>query len=357
MCNLKCKYCFYHSAASQRETACYGLMDIHLLEELVIKAFDYADGVCTFAFQGGEPTLAGLDFYKKLLEFQKKHNKKGIQVNNALQTNGIVINEEWAEFLAQNKFLVGLSLDGPKDIHDDMRVDAKRDGSFKAVMNTAKLFDKYKVEYNILTVVSGTVARHAAQVYNFFKKSGFKHLQFIQCLDPLGERFGGHEYSLKPERYAQFLKTTFDLWYKDLTENNYISVRAFDNYVSMTAGYPPESCGMSGVCTCYFVIESDGGVYPCDFYVLDEWLLGKIQDSSFDELIQTEAAKRFVKSSKHMDEKCRTCKWEFLCHGGCRRTREPFEDGKPDLNYYCSAYKEFFDYAGDRIINIARRLN
>jgi len=173
---------------------------------------------------------------------------------------------------------------------------------------------------------------------------------------PLGEKPGGNEYSLTPERYAHFLKTVFDLWHKDLTENNYISVRNFDNYVQMAAGYPPESCGMSGVCTCYFVIESNGGVYPCDFYVLDEWLLGNIKEKGFDELIKTEAAGRFVESSKHINDNCKLCRWYSLCRGGCRRTREPFEGGKPALNYYCPSYKEFFDYAGERINNIAKRI-
>lgn len=356
MCNLKCKYCFYHSEASQREIASYGLMSVELLEKLVIKAFDHAEGFCTFSFQGGEPTLVGLDFYKKLIEIQKKYNKKGIQVHNALQTNGMIIDEEWARFLADNKFLVGLSLDGPNEIHDMLRVDAKGDGSFKMVMNTARLFDKYGVEYNILTVVNSAVARHPNKIYSFFKKNGFRYQQYIQCLDPLGEKPGGHKYSLTPERYASFLKGIFDLWYKDLIEDNYHSIRNFDNYVSMAAGYPPESCGMSGVCTCYFVVESDGGVYPCDFYVLDEWKLGNINETTFAELHKTENAERFVETSKYIHGNCKECKWFSLCRGGCRRTREPFADGRPDLNYYCRSYKEFFEYAGERITQLAKSI-
>lgn len=354
LCNLRCKYCFYHSVSSQRQTESYGLMSTDMLEELIIKALNYAEGFCTFAFQGGEPTLVGLEFYQKLIELQKKHNKKGVQINNTLQTNGVVIDGNWAKFLACNKFLVGLSLDGPKDIHDKLRVDARGAGSFKAVMNATRLFDKYKVEYNILTVVNAMVARHPSQVYNFFKKNGFRYLQFIQCLDPLGEKPGRHEHSLTPKRYSQFLKAIFDLWYNDLISNNYISIRTFDNYVHMAAGYPPESCNMAGICTCYFVIESNGGVYPCDFYVLDKWYLGNIQEHSFDKLIKSETANRFVETSKHIDEHCKGCKHYSLCRGGCRRTREPFSGGKPDLNYYCLAYKEFFDYAGDRINQIAR---
>jgi len=331
-------------------------MDTATLETLVMKALDYAEGACTFAFQGGEPTLVGLEFYKNLLALQKKYNTKNIQIHNALQTNGVVMNEEWADFLAKNKFLVGLSLDGPKEIHDAFRVDYKGGGSFNAVTRAAKLFDKYKVEYNILTVVNSLVARHGSKVYNFFKNSGYKYLQFITCLDPLGEPHGTHEFSLSNERYAAFLKTTFDLWFKDITENNYISIRSFDNYVGMAMGHPPESCGMSGVCSCYFVIESNGGVYPCDFYVLDEWLLGNIKETSFDELIKTGPAIRFVESSKHVSESCKACPYFPLCRGGCRRTKEPFENGKPQQTVYCKAYKEFFEYAGERIALLARNL-
>lgn len=168
-CNLSCNYCFYHDIAENRTIANYGMMDIGLLEKVVQKALEYADHVCTFAFQGGEPTLIGLEFYKKLIEFEKKYNKKKVQINNAIQTNGLRIDEDWARFLAENRFLVGISLDGPKDIHDANRVDAKEGGSFNRVMNTIGFFDKYKVEYNVLCVVNGYVARHANKIYNFFK--------------------------------------------------------------------------------------------------------------------------------------------------------------------------------------------
>jgi len=153
-CNLRCKYCFYNSIIRSRETENYGMMDLNTLEILVKKVFESADIACTFAFQGGEPTLVGLDFYKTLIELQKKYNTKNIQVNNALQTNGIVIDENWAKFLNKNNFLVGLSLDGPKDIHDTNRIDMNKKGSFNIVMNTVRLFNKHGVEYNILFVIN-----------------------------------------------------------------------------------------------------------------------------------------------------------------------------------------------------------
>ena len=205
-CNLRCKYCFYHSIAENRTMPSYGRMTLETLEILVKKALDQADYSCTFAFQGGEPTLAGLDFYCKLIEYVKLYNTKKIKVNYAIQTNGMVIDNEWAKFLHEYNFLVGLSLDGYKDLHDIMRVDVASKGTFNRVMNTVELFNKYKVEYNILCVVNDYLACHVQKAYNFFKKNGFQYLQFIPCLDPLGEIPGGNEYSLTPERYALFLK-------------------------------------------------------------------------------------------------------------------------------------------------------
>ncbi len=334
-------------------TANYGMMDVGLLEQMVKKALEYADHVCTFAFQGGEPTLIGLEFYKKLIELEKKYNLKKVQVNNALQTNGLMIDESWAKFLAENNFLVGISLDGPKDIHDANRIDARSDGSFNRVMNTIELFNKYKVEYNVLFVVNAYVARHASKIYNFFKRHNFKYLQFIPCLDPLNQQPGGNEFSLKPDRFTYFLKSLFDLWYEDTMKGNMISIRYFDNLIGMFMGYRPEACGMSGQCQCQFVVEADGGVYPCDFYVTDEWLLGNIKDKGFDELRNSDAGKSFIEMSLPVDPKCKECRWFNLCRGGCRRDREPFVDKKAGLNYYCESYREFFDYAGERLRQVA----
>lgn len=353
-CNLRCKYCFYHSVAESRDTKSYGVMDMDTLETMVKKTLEFADGVCTFAFQGGEPTVAGLDFFKKLIEFEKKYNTKRVKIQNALQTNGIVIDDEWAKFLAENEFLVGLSLDGPKDINDEYRVDANNEGSFMRVMKTVDLFNKHKVEYNILFVVSGHAAKHVNKIYNFFKKHDFRYQQFIPCLDPLDEVPGGHEYSLTPEKYGVFLKSLFDKWYNDIIKGDMISIRYFDNLIGMFMGYRPEACGMLGQCSCQFVVEADGSTYPCDFYVIDEWYLGNIKDMGFEEMRNSETGKRFVEVSKFIDPECRQCRWANLCRGGCRRNREPFVDGKPVLNYFCPSYKEFFNYAGDRLYEIAR---
>lgn len=357
LCNLRCNYCFYHAIAKQRQIECYGIMDLETLETIVKEALIYADHSCTFAFQGGEPTLAGLDFYKKLMEFEKKYNVKKVQINHALQTNGIEINDQWASFLAEHRFLVGISLDGSKEIHDQNRMDMKSEGSFNKVMNAIALFNKYKVAYNILSVVTGNLARHVGKVYAFFKKNNFKYLQFIPCLDSLTEPKGANPYSLTPARYTIFLKNLFDLWYEDEKSNSRISIRFFDNLLGIFMGYRPEACDMLGKCTSQFIIEADGSVYPCDFYVIDKWRLGNIKDTSFLELKNSEKSIRFINSSENHSPKCQHCKWFNLCHGGCRRDRLPLDSDSPGLNYFCSSYQEFYAYAGDRLRKLAHNLN
>ena len=178
-CNINCKYCFYKCLSSNRKEYSKGFMSEETLEQLIIQAFAYADGCVTFAFQGGEPTLAGLSFFEKAVELQKKYNKNKIVVENTLQTNGILIDEKWAAFLAENHFLVGLSLDGPKKIHDAFRKDIKEQGTFERVMHTVALLEQYHVAYNIVSVITSESVEKAAYLYKFYKRNGFHYLQFI----------------------------------------------------------------------------------------------------------------------------------------------------------------------------------
>lgn len=353
---MRCRYCFYNDISNKRAQRSYGFMNVDLLEIIVRKALNEVEDACTFAFQGGEPTLAGLDFYKKLVEYEQKYNQRNIEINNTIQTNGLAIDEEWAHFLAQNHFLVGISLDGPKKIHDLYRIDDQSKGTFQRIIKAINLFDHYHVKYNILTVVTAQVARDIHKIYNFFKNKNFTYLQFIPCLDPLEEEPGGYRFSLTPEKYSYFLKMLFDLWYRDVMKGHIISIRYFDNLLQLLMGYPPEACGMVGHCNCQFIIEANGGVYPCDFYVLDKWDLGNIKNHSFSQLLNSPTAQQFIQSSTYIDPVCQECPWFRLCRGGCRRWREPFVDEKLRLNYLCSAYKEFFAYTIDRFKNIIEKI-
>ena len=345
LCNLDCRYCFYHDVAENRATPSHGIMPDEVLETMVRKALAFADGDCTFAFQGGEPTVAGLPFFERVVALQRQYNTKKVRVHNAIQTNGIAIDAAWAQFLAKNRFLTGVSLDGPRDIHDANRVDAREMGSFDRVMAAIGHLKAAGADFNILSVVTGWSARHAAKIHRFFRQEGFAYLQFIPCLDPFGEPPFSRPHSLTPARYAVFLTTMFDLWKEDALRKTPVSIRWFDNLAGMLLGAPPEACGMSGRCSCQFVVESDGSVYPCDFYVLDEWKIGSILTDGFIEMRESEPARRFIEQSLPEDATCTQCEWRSLCRGGCRRYREPFVDGQPGLNLHCAAYRAFFAHA------------
>lgn len=351
LCNLRCRYCFYHDEAGVRQKESYGIMQIEVLERIIEKALHYASGACTFAFQGGEPTLAGLDFFRAVVALQKKYKDKNLKVYNTIQTNGVLLDEDWCAFLAKEKFLVGLSVDGIKETHDFCRVYPDGSGSFNRVMQAARRMEKYKVEFNILTVVYAATARHIAKIYEAYKKQNFRYLQFIPCLDPLQNP--AESFALTPERYADFMKRLFDCWYRDLMAGNYISIRQFDNYIGMLRGYPPECCGFSGVCALQNVIEADGSVYPCDFYVLDEYRLGNLCTDRFEEIEQRGKESGFVEASAPLPEECRRCRYAALCRNGCRRHRI---GGPAGVNRFCKAYQEFFDYSFERMAALAQNL-
>lgn len=274
MCNLNCRYCFYHDIVEKREQRSYGFMEEKTLEAVVRKGLAAATQDCTIAFQGGEPTLIGLDFYRSVVALQKKYNVNRVRIHNAIQTNGLALNAEWADFLRENRFLVGISLDGVKATHDVNRLDAHGAGTFNRVMQAVQLLESRGVEYNILTVVNRQTAAHAGQIYSFYKRNRLRYLQFIPCLDPIGDAPGGEPYSLTPADYGDFLCALFDLWYRDAKRGEAVSIRQFENYIEMLLGCPPEACGMAGVCGMQHVVEADGSVYPCDFYVLDGYRLG-----------------------------------------------------------------------------------
>ncbi len=352
-CNIRCQYCFYHDEQLIRETFSYGFMSEETLEVLIKKALECATAYCSFGFQGGEPTLRGLDFFRKVVAVQKRYNIHHTKVANAIQTNGLLIDDEWARFLHDNHFLVGLSLDGTKDVHDRHRVDADGNGTFNRVLRAAQKLTAYQVDFNLLTVVTNRTADAITKIYNFYRRSNLLYQQYIPCLDPLGEERGTSSYSLTPEKYGKFLKTLFDLWYRDVTAGRFIYIRYFENLLGILLGRRPESCGMDGRCMLQNVVEADGSVYPCDFYCLDQWRLGNIHTDSFEEMAKSEAARKFLAEGMSHRDSCRECPYAFLCRGGCRRDREPLGSGD---NYFCRAYKEFFAYALPRLQEIARQL-
>jgi uncharacterized protein len=356
-CNLRCRYCFYTDAAAHRASPSLGRMSPETAEILVDRAMNYGDGSCSFVFQGGEPTLRGLDFFRQFSTLVKKHsNPKKLQISYAFQTNGILLDDDWADWFAENHVLVGLSLDGPKDLHDRCRVDVEGRGTFQRVLNAAHLLDRHGVDYNILTVVTEASARSGQKLYQFFQKNGFRYQQYIECLAPLDQIGETAPDALSPARYGQFLKTMFDCWYRDIKAGHYVYNRYFENLMMIMVGQVPESCTMQGVCGPQWVIEADGSVYPCDFYALDQWRLGNIVTDSFAQLEQAREQSGFVAWSRQVPADCLACHWRPLCQGGCRRNREPVTADSTGNNRFCDAYRSFLEYAYPRLTELTQLL-
>ncbi len=351
-CNMNCEYCFYRDEAENRNNAFLGFMSEETAEKLIARAYEYADGYCSFMFQGGEPTLSGLDFFRIFVDAEKRLNTGNIKVFNSIQTNGILIDDDWAQFFHNEKFLVGLSLDGTGEIHNMNRFDSRNNGTFNRVMKTVSLFEKYNVEYNILSVLTGKNARSCEKIYNFFKRNGFGYIQYIPCLEPF-DSDGKSPCYLSPFDYKNFLVKIFRLWLDDLKKGKYISIRHIDNMMRIVLGGKPEICSMQGHCSVQFVTEGDGSVYPCDFYVLDEWKLGNVFENSFSELVSSGNAKRFIESSLSVPEKCKKCECFGICRNGCRRERK-YVDENTHLNIFCESYRGFFSECKNEILEAAR---
>ncbi len=351
-CNLRCRYCFYADVASRRETANFGVMSKKTLDDLVRRAFAYADGEISFAFQGGEPTLAGIDFYREFLGLERRYNTRGLKITNAIQTNCFNIDDEWIKLFRDGNFLVGVSLDGTRELHDSCRLDAAGGKTFDRVLENIGLLRGGKVEYNILCVVNGGIAKRPNEVFDTLREH--RYLQFIPCLD--GFDGGTNEWSLDAEDYGRFLVGLFDRYEAAWKCGSPVSIRIFDNWIGMLLGEPPENCALAGFCGKYFLVEADGSVYPCDFYVLDKWKMGNVRESSFFRLANSEISEKFGNESKILHPDCENCKWYFICRGGCKRDCEPVCGGKRSANRLCKGHKIFFEERFDRMLAMAKKI-
>lgn len=334
LCNLRCKYCFYCDVASQREDFSFGVMTNETSERLIKSALSFANGESVaFAFQGGEPLISGLSYFKNFVQTVNRYNKKNSRIFYSIQTNGTFVDDEWASFFRENEFLVGLSLDGDFE-GNKFRVDQNGQNAYYKIIRAANKLKKHGVEFNILTVLTGFCADNCERIYKFFRDNGYKYLQFIPCLRPFGDKSESELY-MTTEQYAQFLIRIFNLYVKDFVRGNYVSVRQFDNLVRLYLGDKPEQCGMCGHCTHQFVAEGNGNIYPCDFYCTDEWLLGNISETDLAFMANSEKAKHFILESITVANECKKCRFYPLCRaGGCKRQRNDRD--------YCESYKKFY---------------
>ena len=354
LCNMSCAYCFYCDEAQKREKSCYGQMSEETLKNVTRKTMLPADGVVSYTWQGGEPSLRGLEFFRRAVELQEKYNRNGVQVFNAFQTNGYAITEEWCEFFREKHFLIGLSVDGTQEIHDAFRCGADGGGTSDRVKRTADLFSRMGVEFNVLTVVTSQLAEHTKEIYESYRKNGWLFQQYIACLDPYGERKGERPYSLLPQQYGEFLSELAGLWYRDLKKGRQPYIRQFENYVGRAAGSQPESCEQCGICSEQYVVEADGSIYPCDFYVMDDWYMGNLNRDRLDAVDAKRLEKSFIGRSAP-SVKCRECRFFSLCRGGCMRNRTKDRNGIYQ-NDFCEGYQLFFGQWYDKFAELGQKV-
>ncbi len=336
LCNMRCEYCFYHDVTDHRDVKSFGMLSEQTAENIIKKALDFADGESiAFAFQGGEPTLRGIEFFKFFCRKVDELNLKNSVINYGLQTNGTLIDSSWAEFFKERKFLIGLSLDGDFD-NNAFRINDNGQNAFYKIIKAADILTKHGVDFNILTVLTGKCADNIDSILSYFKSRNFKYLQFIPCLRPFGDTTESELY-MTVEQYTHFLIHGFNAYVKDYVRGEYTSIRYFDNLVHLYLGNPTEQCGICGHCMHQFVAEGNGNIYPCDFYCTDKWLLGNINDEkeNFDTLAHSEKATEFLRESLKINDECKDCRLFPICRGGgCKRS-------KADRNY-CESYKTFF---------------
>ncbi|MFZ5825711.1 MAG: anaerobic sulfatase maturase [Bacillota bacterium] len=350
-CNLRCRYCFYYNTHTvpghvQR-------MSLETLERLIQEACETSPFQVGFGWQGGEPTLAGLAFFQEAVRLQRKYRRTGQRITNALQTNGLLLTPEWCEFLRENDFLVGLSLDGERERHDAERFDAGGHGTYDRVVQALRLLQQHKVRHNVLTVVTADIARRGRQTYRALRELGADYIQFIPSIDS-GQGDVPRELLLTPEAYGAFLKNVYDEWVKELKAGKPVGVQFFESIAAMAVGQPSITCQMAGTCAGQLVVEHDGSLYPCDFMVREEWRLGNLHETPVREVLQGERLKAYMSWAVRLPDDCRSCEFLSFCKGGCphHRSMHGGDPSRPD--YFCRGYKMLFRHALPELAQLGR---
>jgi len=346
ICNLDCKYCFYLSNEDLYKGSSFRMTD-EMLETYIRQLIESHNiPEVTVAWQGGEPTLMGLDFFRRSIVFEKEYAKPGMKIQNTIQTNGTLINDEWAAFFKENEFLVGLSIDGPREMHDFYRVDRQGEPTFDSVMRGLGFLQKHGVEWNALTTIHHANADHPVEVYRFLRDEC--KAEFIQFI-PIVERLTPDsnvvtDRSATAEQYGKFLVSVFEEWVRHDVARVYVQM--FDVALANWHGEPSGLCVHSKTCGGALAIEHNGDLYSCDHFVTPEYKLGNIKEKHMLKLVSSEPQVKFGNDKfDTLPKYCRECEVRFACHGGCPKDRFiKTPDGEPGLNYLCAGYKIFFNH-------------
>lgn len=368
-CNLRCDYCFYLEKMTLYRETKRPRMSLETAEQILREYFATPQSVYSFGWQGGEPTLMGPDFFREVFAMQKRLAPEGSTIANGLQTNGTLLTSEWGPLLREYNVLVGLSIDGPKEIHDRYRVFAgdHRRGSYARVGETARLLREEKVAFNALTVVGRHNEDRSLEIYEHLRSLRIRHHQYIPLVEwnPDSETSGVRDFSVTPEGWGSFMKGIFDRWYpRDVRR---VSIRHFDSVLELLVHGRYNACTLSGACGSHLVVEHNGDLYPCDFYVEPGLRLGNVHDegegSVFERVRRSTVHSDFVRRKADWPDECSRCEYLWLCGGDCPKFRtttgELVEalDTPRGRSYLCSGWREFYDHTLERFLAISRAVS
>jgi uncharacterized protein len=353
ICNLDCGYCYYLEKEelypdSESHRMADDLLEIYIQQH--IEACPEENVL--FSWHGGEPTLLGIDYFRKILEIQKKHRPFGRKILNGIQTNGTLIDEEWCRFLATERFHVGLSIDGPSDLHNHYRVTKKAEATHKQVMRAHRLFKKFRIHCDLLCVINERNVRQPATVYRFFKELGAVYLQFLPLVNRRGEH-GVQDESVPAKAYGEFLSAIFDEWvHYDIGK---ITIQNFEEALRPYIGLEHSLCMLRETCGQVVVVEHTGDFYTCDHFVNPDNRLGNIRETPLGEMINSPELEKFGNDKKvALPKYCRDCEVLSSCNGGCPKDRFIETPGGEDgLNYLCAGYQHFYIHARPHLEKIA----
>jgi uncharacterized protein len=353
-CNLRCDYCFYLIRSELYPDTKVHRMSEKVLDRMISSYMATEQPQYAFGWQGGEPTLMGLDFYKKVVELQQKYGSEGKIVTNGLQTNSILIDDEFAEHLAKYKFLVGVSLDGPEQYHDKYRKDLSGQGTHSAVMKAVKTLKRHSAEFNILCLVNAKNVKAPREIYEYYVENGFYFQQFIPCVE-FDSNNNPLPFAINGKQWGEFMCEIFDIWYKADTRK--VSIRLFDSILNLLVDNIRNVCHMGRNCCQYFVVEYNGDIYPCDFFVRDYLKVGNINDDSWNGLQQAGVYKDFGKQKALWQDKCSNCEYLYICSGDCLKHRVYGTITSPqNLSWLCEGWKMFFSHTLPRLKKLAEKI-
>ncbi|MFO7560155.1 MAG: anaerobic sulfatase maturase [Desulfobacterales bacterium] len=352
-CNMRCGYCFYNCKTALFPESSRHRMSDSVLDEMIKQLMRKGSDRISISWQGGEPALAGLPFFQQAINLIQRYGSNQ-EVSNGFQTNGILLDRAWAGFFRKYAFLVGLSIDGSRHIHDRYRTFSGGRGTFSIVSDTAMMLLDEGVSVNALSVVNDYSVLYPEETYTFLRDIGLVYMQFIPCVEADAENPEKMApYSVSPERYGAFLCTMFDLWRSDFIDGcPKTSIRFFDSLLFSYAGFEAPECTLQPECGNYLVVEHNGNIYSCDFFVEAGRLLGKIPGGDLASLLNSEKQIAFGRAKSRLPQPCSRCRWLNCCNAGCPKEREmPGSIGKP---YLCEAYKIFFHHADQEMRRLVR---